>query len=131
MRIPIARATIQRGLGVLVTIVCLSLLVVSAADKNAGAKKKEKAAVQHTPPNEDIFKQHRIFRIQIEIPEQGLETLRTFRWQGRAGGNEKRPSVKAIVREGGKEFRDVAVHLKGAAGSFRSVDNNPSFTLNF
>ena len=44
---------------------------------------------------------------------------------------QDRPRVKAIVREGGVIYTNVEVHLKGSAGSFRSVDDNPGLTLNF
>src|SRR4029453_1657486 len=42
-----------------------------------------------------------------------------------------RETVRATVREGGRVYTNVALHLKGAAGSFRPVDQNPAMTLNF
>jgi cell division protein YceG involved in septum cleavage len=35
------------------------------------------------------------------------------------------------VREGETVYTNVALHLKGAAGSFRSIDQNPCLTLKF
>ncbi|MEW6157665.1 MAG: CotH kinase family protein [Verrucomicrobiota bacterium] len=75
-----------------------------------------------------IFTNATVFRIEIEIPPSGISTLRRSGW---GGGDESRPTVKATVREGGRAFTNVAVHLKGAAGSFRPIDHNPCFTLNF
>src|SRR2546426_464197 len=42
-----------------------------------------------------------------------------------------RVPVPATVREGTLVYTNVAVHLKGAAGSFRPVDDKPGLTLNF
>jgi spore coat protein CotH len=56
-----------------------------------------------------------------------MASLRGTGW----GNGEQRPVVKAMIQEGGVLYTNVAVHLKGAAGSFRSVDDDPCFTLNF
>src|SRR5205085_8728713 len=37
---------------------------------------------------------------------------------------------KATLKEGDKVYTDIGVHLKGAAGSFRGIDDKPSLTLN-
>lgn len=42
-----------------------------------------------------------------------------------------RPKAKATVTEGGVTYTNVEVHLKGSAGSFRSIDQKPALTLNF
>jgi spore coat protein H len=85
---------------------------------------------KQSQPAEDIFTNNQVLRIQIEIPEEGMDILRTYHWDP-SGGPGKRPSVKATVRQGGNTYRDVAAHLKGAAGSFRPIDSDPSLTLNF
>ena len=77
--------------------------------------------------------------LRLEIGEKEMDSLR----------REPRLYVKATVKESprrGKraapgadgeepkdttEFRDVGVHLKGAAGSFRGVDDRPALTLDF
>ncbi len=41
-----------------------------------------------------------------------------------------KPSWKATVRQGGKVYTNVAIHLKGS-WSFQPIDAKPSFTLNF
>ena len=44
---------------------------------------------------------------------------------------EPRKDVPATLREGNQVWTNVSVHLKGAVGSFRSLDDKPSLTLNF
>ena len=36
-----------------------------------------------------------------------------------------------VIEEGGKTYENVGIHLKGAAGSFRGIDDRPALTLNF
>src|SRR5207247_1862885 len=78
----------------------------------------------------DIFTNLVVPRLQIEIPAAGLARLRSSgHWGG--GRQQDRPVVKATVREGAIVYTNVAIHLKGAAGSFRPVDQGPCLTLNF
>ena len=92
-----------------------------AATNSVAVGKKTKVA------GEDIFAATNVLRIQIVIPSAGLNELRHSGW----GNGVERPTVKATVKEGGTVYTNVAIHLKGAAGSFRSVDDNPAITLNF
>jgi hypothetical protein len=78
-------------------------------------------------PADDIFAGTNVLRIRLLIPNSGMSALRNTSW----GNGQDRPRVKAIVREDGNIYTNVEVHLKGAAGSFRPVDDNPCFTLNF
>jgi spore coat protein CotH len=75
----------------------------------------------------DLFNGLKVLRIQIEIPPAGIAALGNAGW----GNGQERPTVAATVREGNAVFTNVLVHLKGAAGSFRPVDDNPGLTLNF
>lgn len=71
---------------------------------------------------ERFFESGVIPHVKIEITESNLTRL-----QGRP-----RDYVRATVREGGKVFEEVGIHLKGAAGSFQRInDSKPAFTLNF
>lgn len=73
-----------------------------------------------------------LWRLHIEIAAADVETLRGYFWNGRRGlPPGERPEVLARVREGGLVYEHVAVHLKGAAGSFRPFDDKPALTLNF
>src|SRR5262245_4051728 len=63
----------------------------------------------------DIFQNGYIAQLKIEIPREGMAGLR----------RNPRSYVRATVREGATTYTNVAVHLKGAIGSFRQVDDNP------
>lgn len=86
------------------------------AAKKSGAKKADK-----TDPTAELFDNSRIFRIEVEIPKEGLESLK----------KSPRTNVLATLKEGGRVYTNVSLHLKGAAGSFRQVDDRPALTLNF
>lgn len=75
-----------------------------------------------------LFSGRFIPRIQIEISEEDYEVLRTEK--RRSSRNMDRTNVFATVREGSDLYTNVMLHLKGSA-SFRSVEQKPSFTLNF
>jgi spore coat protein H len=76
-----------------------------------------------TPDQSDaFFTNGRIPHIKIEIAGTNLNSLR----------QDPRRNVRARVTEGKTVYEDVAIHLKGAAGSFRPIDDGkPAFTLNF
>jgi hypothetical protein len=89
------------------------------------------ALVDLTPSGpDDLFTNTSVPHIRIEIPMEGMSILREYEWEW--GGNRlPRSNVLATVREGSAVYTNVAVHLKGGAGSFRSVDQKPALTLNF
>jgi hypothetical protein len=81
---------------------------------------------------EALFALETVPGIQIEIPPAEIERLRGGGWSwARRGAAKERPEVQATIREGGRVYTNVALHLKGAAGSFQPIDKKPSFTLNF
>src|SRR5262245_66522570 len=88
---------------------CLSLLTgltSSSAAADATAVKESDA----------LFNGTQILNLTIELGPKELDSLR----------REPRKYVKATLKEGDKVvFADVGVHLKGAAGSFRSIDDKP------
>ncbi len=59
-------------------------------------------------------------KIRIDIPKEEMQSLR----------NDRKKSVKATVSEGSNTWKNVAIHVKGAAGSTRSIDDKPALTLN-
>ena len=67
--------------------------------------------------------------LQIEISNEGIEALRKFSFRSRQEG--QRTNVAATVREGNSLWTNVAVHIKGAYGSFQGIDGKPALTLNF
>ena len=92
-----------------------------------GAAAPDRAKGGKAAASEDLFSGTNVVRIQIEISRSGLALLRNAGW----GNGQERPTAKVTVREGGVIYTNVALHLKGAAGSFRALDDNPCFTLNF
>ena len=80
-------------------------------------------------PSDDLFTNAAVRHLSIEIAEPGMDQLR--KTVPRHRSQAERPSVPATVREGKLVWTNVSLHLKGAAGSFRSVDDKPALTLNF
>lgn len=79
---------------------------------------------------DELFaEQTSVRHLQIEISKEGIDTLRRYNF--RRGNESERESVSATVREGTLLWTNVAVHLKGQLGSFRSIDDKPALTLNF
>lgn len=57
--------------------------------------------------------------------------LAKLRKSGGPWNKEHDEDASATIRAGGHVWTNVAIHLKGAAGSFRPVDDLPALTLNF
>ena len=72
-------------------------------------------------PGADLFEEGRISQLTIKIEPSQLEALR----------KESRTFVRAIIQDQVHSYSNVAVHLKGSVGSFRSVDEKPALTLDF
>src|SRR5947208_1017473 len=105
----------------LVTGFCSLLLAGQAVEpKTVADRRRIQASLEE--PGADIFRTNAaVLRFKIEIAEADLESLR----------REPRKFVSATVREGEGFYTNVAVHLKGAAGSFRSIDDKAALTLSF
>jgi hypothetical protein len=100
------------------------LLIIAAA---AGFSSGHAASYTKTEVDSQLFSTPS--RIRIEIPEEGMKVLREYVQVWRQTRPE-RIDVRATVREGGKIYTNVAVHLKGSY-SFQPIDEKPSLTLNF
>src|ERR1051325_1881901 len=107
----------------------LSSLVLSVVSPSRAAPPDATDKKFHAS-SDDLFTNAIIRRVSIEISDDGMNTLRRYHWR-RGGDTSDRVSVSATVRERGAVYTNVAVHLKGAAGSFRPVDGKPALTLNF
>jgi spore coat protein H len=107
---------------IIIGFILLTIKLGFAADP-AAQKKAAKPL-----PGADIFDAPNVVRMQILISEGGMNLLRGTGW-GR--GNQDRPTVRATIKDGKNVYTNVALHLKGAAGSFRPVDDHPALTLNF
>jgi hypothetical protein len=72
-------------------------------------------------PGADLFTNGAVRRIRIDLKDKDTESLR----------RQPREFVPATVSTGASVYSNVAVHLKGAVGSFRPLDDKPGFTLDF
>jgi spore coat protein H len=73
-------------------------------------------------PGADIFATNApVLRIKIEMAANAIRSLDA----------DPRKYVSATIREGDLVLTNVGVHLKGAAGSFRSIHEKPALTLSF
>ena len=79
----------------------------------------------------DLFPGTNLVTISISIPEDGMNTLRSYRWNPQDPSTVGRPYAFASVTAEGVLFTNVTVHLKGSFGSFRPVDSFPALSLNF
>src|SRR5260221_10209825 len=67
--------------------------------------------------------------LRIEIPAEGMKALRQYQQVWRQPRQE-RIDVRATVREAGRVYTNVAIHLKGSF-TFQPIDAKPSLTLHF
>ena len=123
----LAHAGTQKSSGVLsLAILPLSLAaLLSSHPGSAAAAESKKAKAE-----EDLFTKDQVLKLQIKISEEGMAKLRQYEWSREAKPTD-RIHVPATVREGAAVYTNVAIHVKGAAGSFRPLDDKPGFTLNF
>lgn len=99
---------------------CLGSTGLLAKDKKAAVANSEADA---------IFSNDLLPKLEITIDETSLQALRKARWE--FGPQSDRITVKVTVQEGTTTYTNVALHLKGSAGSFRPIDDHPALTLNF
>src|SRR5689334_17708365 len=69
---------------------------------------------------EAFFKAGKVVELLIELGPKELDALR----------REPRKYVKATLKEGDAVYKEIGIHVKGAAGSFRGIDDKPGLTLN-
>lgn len=67
-----------------------------------------------------FFQQRVIPELRLDVSDEAIEKLR----------QDPRAYVAATLREDGKQvYEQIGIKLKGAAGSFREIDDRPAFTL--
>lgn len=100
-------------------------------DFQGGGQRFRRPPTRVEPARAEVPKD--FWRIEIDIKEEDVDTLRGYSWRGWGGQSQvqARPEVLATVREGGTVYTNVALHQKGSAGSFRPIDDKPALTLNF
>lgn len=83
---------------------------------------QEKKDDKKKDPSDEVFKPTgAVPKFKITVDPDNLKLLK----------KEPRKSVRCTVQVGNDTFQDVAIHLKGAAGSYRDWDDRPALTLNF
>jgi spore coat protein H len=92
-------------------LLAIPFVALEAAPGDAAREKKQRDA---------FFQDGKIIHLKIEIDKGDLESLR----------REPRKYVKAVLREGDLSIREVGIHVKGAAGSWRGIDDKPGLTIN-
>ncbi len=110
---------------------CALLLLPACRDAPKGTADSRSELVPIFVPHEldpptsdasdDFFDRGVIPQIKIELKESQSKKLR----------EDARHYVKCkLIENGETTYTDVAIKLKGAAGSFRELDDKPAFTLN-
>jgi|APGre2960657468_1045069.scaffolds.fasta_scaffold01631_8 spore coat protein CotH len=109
--------------GRLLLLACLAVFSAGAATPPAkGSFGIPKNGPRAKPaPGAKLFTNGVVLHFKIEVSAPELNALR----------REPRKYARATITEGGKVYKDVAIHVKGAAGSTRSVDDKPALTLSF
>jgi spore coat protein CotH len=67
-----------------------------------------------------FFRGGKVLDLQLEFDKKNADLLR----------QNHRTYVKVRLKDGKDVYEDAGVHLKGAAGSFRGLDDKPGLTLN-
>ena len=98
--------------------VCLGLTL---AGNLLGARSGESGAGWESLPAGEVFEAAPLRRIKVEVAGKELTRLR----------EDNRRYVRGTFWDGDTMVRDVGVHLKGAAGSFRGLEDRPALTVNF
>lgn len=106
-----SRPSSSRAL-MLVGCLCAAVMVQAASEADREA--------------DELFKDRPPLKIEVTLPDSQWAILQSAGMQQRRA----KPSAKAQVREGGREYPDVAVSLKGFS-TFEPLDGRPSLTLDF
>jgi hypothetical protein len=126
----------MRILSLFVLIALLTSLILPASAQKATRKttkipppnKTQKSPPKSTPPKpvlppnetDTFFGLNQVINIEIELDGDATNSLR----------NEPRKYIEGTFKEGGKVYQKVGIHLRGAAGSMRSIDDKPGLTFN-
>jgi len=92
--------------------ICLTLIFILSLTAHAADKPD--------PSNEFFQSTGPVPIFKIDVDKATADSLR----------REPRKYVKCTLKVGDETFKDVAIHIKGAAGSSRGWDDKPALTLN-
>ena len=93
----------------------MPLLLIAAAQLPAQVRAQKPAK-----ESEAFFKEDKVLNLEIDIEKKELDALR----------REPRKYAKATLKDGDTVYAKIGIHVKGAAGSFRGIDDKPGLTLN-
>lgn len=97
-------------------IVTLAFLLIALVHL-PGSARAQKASKE----SDEYFKSDRVLTLDLEIGPKEMDSLR----------REPRKYTTCTLKVDGKVVgKDVAIHVKGAAGSSRGIDDKPGLTLN-
>src|SRR6185295_2089788 len=99
----------------------LAIVWIVISYSTQGAPAGDKPKKQKPDVSEEFFSSGRIPHVKITLDQTNLAALK----------KDNRKYVKCTVRDGETVHSDVGIHLKGAAGSFRGLEDKPALTLNF
>src|SRR5262245_39746243 len=106
-------ATLEKSDGRGLMRFCLLVIYTFVAVSARGADKPNQFTELFKPTGPVL-----VFKIEVE--KANVDSLR----------REPRTYTKCTLKVGDQSFKEVAIHLKGAAGSFRGWDDKPALTLN-
>ncbi len=114
------RFHLRGGVCFLLSII-LSGLIQPALAKDDSKPTKDKGSSKKAEASTAFFAADSVPNLKLELPPSEIESLK----------KDARTYVKCkIVENGETTFTDVAIKLKGAAGSFQEIDQRPAFTIN-
>ncbi|MSU34338.1 MAG: hypothetical protein EXS36_04375 [Pedosphaera sp.] len=111
------------------TLKIVSALLIVLSEFSLLARETRDKGKERAHGTDSLFSSGEILLLRLKISDKEMETLRKYQWK--FGRQTEREKVQITVREGANLYTNVSVQLKGAAGSFRSIDDRPAFTLNF
>ncbi len=86
----------------------------------SGVRRPAPAAPKPVDPRVEFFKAGPVVQLELQIGPAEMDSLR----------REHRTYVKASLKEDAKtDYAEIAVRLRGSAGSFRGVDDKPGLTV--
>ncbi len=116
-----ARTSLAVLAGVLSLLLCEPTFAASYSYPAPNGSPTNKSRKQKPAPGEVLFDNQTVLPLRIEIAPSELAVLR----------RDDRKDVRATVYQGTNVWRDVGLHVKGAAGSRRGIEDKPALTLNF
>ena len=120
-----AAAYSRAGFSIVMHLLLLFCLILGWAQLASGADEEAPLKKSKPVPALDLFVQGEIPRVRLELSDDAMERLRKSPRKYVAG------TVVEALANGERRYTNVAIRLKGAAGSFRPVDDRPAFTVNF